>query len=52
MDTETTPSAPAPPATGDRLGAEVRESALLLLFSLAVTVGLASGVQAVLAVVG
>ena len=39
------PAGPAP----DRLGAEVRESALLLVLSLLVTVGLASGVQALLA---
>lgn len=34
----------------DRLGAEVRDSAVLLALSLAVTVGLASGVQALLSV--
>jgi hypothetical protein len=57
MDVEPTkPSlrtdAPAAPDRlgADRLGAEVRESALLLVMSLIVTVGLASGVQALLAV--
>lgn len=37
-------------AVADRLGTEVRDSAVLLALSLAVTVGLASGVQALLSV--
>ena len=39
---------PAP----DRLGAEVRDSALLLVLSLAVTAGLSAGAQALLSFVG
>lgn len=39
----------APDRTQDRLGAEVRESAVLLLLSLLVTLGLASALQALLA---
>ena len=53
MDVDTTRPQPtaadAPAPVQDRLGAEVRESALLLVLSLLVTVGLASGVQALLA---
>ena len=55
-DTARRPDAPVPaaPASGtapapDRLGAEVRESAVLLVMSMLVTVGLASGVQALIA---
>lgn len=36
----------------DRLGAEVRESALLLVLSLAVTAGLSAGAQALLSLAG
>jgi hypothetical protein len=52
MDVRTPqPAAPAeqPPAAPDRLGAEVRESALLLVLSVAVTAGVAGGAQALLA---
>ncbi len=52
MDVPTAvPAAPAE-AAPDRLGAEVRESALLLVLSLAVTAGLSVGAQALLALVG
>ena len=55
--TEAPPALPAPRTAADRrpdraadrLGAEVRESAVLLLLSLLVTVGLASALQALLA---
>lgn len=40
--------APAP----DRLGIEVRDSALLLVLSLAVTAGLSAGAQALLSLAG
>lgn len=36
----------------DRLGAEVRESALLLVLSIAVTAGVSGGAQALLALLG
>jgi hypothetical protein len=57
MDVQTAPPAapPAAPSTAapaDRLGAEVRESALLLVLSLAVTAGISVGAQALLALAG
>ena len=47
-------AAPAeqPGADPDRLGAEVRESALLLVLSIAVTAGVSGGAQALLALLG
>ena len=55
MDVRTAPTAaPAeqPAAAPDRLGAEVRESALLLVLSIAVTAGVSGGAQALLALLG
>ena len=55
MDVRTAqPTAPAEPpaAAPDRLGAEVRESALLLVLSIAVTAGVSGGAQALLALLG
>jgi hypothetical protein len=53
MDTEA-PAAPAPPGetAPDRLGAEVRESALLLALCLAVTAGVSAAAQALLSLAG
>ncbi len=50
-------AAPAPPDRApqpapDRLGAEVRESALLLLLSVGLTAGLSAAAQALLALAG
>ena len=42
----------APPASGHGLGAEVRESLLLLAFAVGVTVGLTTAAQAALALLG
>lgn len=51
-----TPSRAADSTVGgrapDRLGAEVRESALLLVLSVAVTAGIAGGAQALLVLFG
>ena len=44
------PAAPAPPV--DRLGAEVRESAVLLVLSLAVTAGISGVAQTLLTLAG
>ena len=50
------PAAPADPAPADpppdRLGAEVRESAMLLVLSLAVTAGISTAAQALLSLAG
>ena len=45
------PQAPEP-AAHDRLGAEVRQSALLLVLCLVVTAGVSGGAQALLALFG
>lgn len=50
-----TPPVAAPPSAEpvpDRLGAEVRDSALLLVLSLAVTAGISGGAQALLVLFG
>lgn len=53
MDVQTPPEADRAPAPApDRLGAEVRESALLLALSVAVTAGLSAGAQALLSLAG
>ena len=55
MDAQThAPAAPRPPAepAPDRLGAEVRESAMLLVLSLAVTAGISAAAQALLSLAG
>jgi hypothetical protein len=62
MDVQTVPPAvPGSTAEGaaptrgqrsDRLGAEVRESVVLLVLSLAVTAGISGGAQALLALAG
>ena len=44
-----TPADPVPPAPAAGLGAEVRESLLLLTFAVGVTVGLTTAAQAALA---
>lgn len=44
-------AAPEPQQRTDRLGAEVRESILLLVMSVAVTAGISGGAQALLALV-
>ena len=48
MDTSPRPDAPPTPAPGPSLGAEVRESLMLLGFALGVTVGLTTAAQAAL----
>ncbi len=54
--TQTPPAAagtgPTAEPAPDRLGAEVRESAVLLLLSLAVTAGLSAAAQALLSLAG
>ncbi len=54
--TQTPPAAagsqPASDPAPDRLGAEVRESALLLVLSLAVTAGISAAAQALLSLAG
>ncbi len=44
--------APHSPPPGEGLGAEVRESLLLLTFAVAVTVGITTAAQAALALLG
>ena len=54
--TQTSPapagSSPTADPAPDRLGAEVRESALLLVLSLAVTAGISAAAQALLSLAG
>jgi len=57
MDTTATPALPhlaepVTPARPDRLGAEVRDSLLLLTMSVSVTAGLAAGLQGLLSLLG
>ena len=46
------PPQPSEPTAPDRLGAEVRQSALLLVLCLIVTAGVSGGAQALLALFG